>query len=162
MGVGFVLIFVVIFSVSSPRSSRSFLRFILTDPLSASHSHRPSLCITKHGVALLNTESEWIRLLLMDSPTFLSTSRSACFGDLSSTRFYQCSSWRLHWCQSTSHHTAFPSADIHVWFPSQWHPFRCYILHLDTWGLDTLLASIVHFLTADFWCVLDFLLALRR
>ena len=41
---------------SSPRSSRSFLRFILADPLSASHSRRPFLCITKHGVALLNTE----------------------------------------------------------------------------------------------------------
>ena len=27
-------------------------------------------------------ESEWISLRLMDSPTFLSTSRSACFGDL--------------------------------------------------------------------------------
>jgi hypothetical protein len=38
MGVGFVLLFVVIFSASSPRSSRSFLRFILADPLSASQS----------------------------------------------------------------------------------------------------------------------------
>ncbi len=84
-----------------------------------------------------------------------------------STRFYQCASWRLaswrlHWWQSTLHHAAFPSADIHVWIPFQRHPFRRYILHLDTWGLDTLLASIVHFLTADFWCILDFLLALRR
>ena len=26
------------------------------------------------------------------------------------------------------------SSDIHVWLPSQRHPSRCYVLHLDTWG----------------------------
>ena len=97
MGVGFVLLFVVIFSASSSHSSPSFLRFILDDPLSASHSRRPSLCIKtfsphRRGESEWITrsrspkhrrgESEWISLRLVDSPTFLSTSRSACFGDL--------------------------------------------------------------------------------
>ena len=27
---------------------------------------------------------------------------------------------------------SFPSADIHVWLPSQWHPSWRYSLHLDT------------------------------
>ena len=82
---------------SSLRSSCSFLRFILDDPLSASHSRRPSLCIKtfsphRRGESEWITrsrspkhrrgESEWISLRLVDSPTFLSTSRSACFGDL--------------------------------------------------------------------------------
>jgi hypothetical protein len=44
--------------------------------------------------------------------------------------------------QSTLQHVVFPSTDIHVLFPSQRNPSRRYILHLDTWGLDTLLASI--------------------
>jgi hypothetical protein len=68
---------------SSLRSSCSFLRFILADPLSVSHSRRPSLCITTFSShERRRGESEWISLRLMDSPTFLSTSFSACFGDL--------------------------------------------------------------------------------
>ena len=31
-------------------------------------------------------------------------------------------------------YTVFPSTDIHVCLPSNRHPFRCYSLHLDTWG----------------------------
>ena len=52
---------------------RCALRFILTDPLMETRSQSP-----KHR----RGESEWIRLRLMDSPTFSSTSRSAYFGDL--------------------------------------------------------------------------------
>jgi hypothetical protein len=38
-----------------PNRCGTFLRFILVDPLSVSHSHRPSLYITKQGVVLLHT-----------------------------------------------------------------------------------------------------------
>ncbi len=150
---------------SSLRSSCSFLRFILDDPLSASHSRRPSLFITtfsarRRGESEWITrsrspkhrrrESEWISLRLMDSPTFLinfALSMLWC-----STSFYQCASCRLNWWQSTLHHTSFPRTDIHVWLPSQRHPSRRYILHLDTWGLDTLLASIALLLILGvFW-----------
>jgi hypothetical protein len=82
---------------SSLHSSCSFLRFVLDDPLSASHSRRPSLCITtfsphsrgesewitrSRSAKHRRGESEWISLRLMDLPTFLSTSRSACLGNL--------------------------------------------------------------------------------
>ena len=85
-------------------------------------------------------ESEWISLRLMDSNGF-TNGFSYVFINFAlrmlwwSTHFYQCASWRLHWWQSTSHHVAFPSTDIHVWLPSQWYPSRRYMLHLDTWGL---------------------------
>jgi hypothetical protein len=44
---------------SSLRSSCSFFRFILADPLSSSHSRRPSLCITTFS-PYRRGESEWI------------------------------------------------------------------------------------------------------
>ena len=105
---------------------------------------------------------------LMDSPTFSSTSRSACFGDLHA-------STSSHIVMSAHHdvytggcllhfasYAAFPSADIHVWLSYLRYSSRRYILHLDTWGLHTFFTSIVHFLTAGSWCVLDILLTLRR
>ncbi len=86
---------------------RRFAIFVLFPSL---HSRRPSLCITFSPTLSLHHktrsrspkqrrgenewitrsrspehrrgESEWIRLRLMDSPTFSSTSRSTCLGDL--------------------------------------------------------------------------------
>jgi hypothetical protein len=86
-------------------SSFSPLQFTRPHPIVASLfvlfpsllSRRPSLCITtfsphRRGESEWITrsrspkhrrgENEWISLRLMDSPTFLSISRSACFGDL--------------------------------------------------------------------------------
>jgi hypothetical protein len=148
------------------------------------HSRRPSLCITfspslslyhktrcdcpnyRRGESEWITrsrspkhrrgESEWIGLLLMDSPTFSSTSRSACFGDLHA-------STSAHHDVYTggsllSHHASIPSADIHVWFPSQWHPSRHYILHSDTWGLCTLFTSMIIHISSlrDTWYNADY------
>ncbi len=57
---------------------------------------------------------------------------------------------------------AFPSADIHVWLPSQRYPSHHYVLHLHTQGSLYTLTNIVHFLTASFWCVFEFLLVLGQ
>jgi hypothetical protein len=65
----------------------------------------------------------------MDSPTLSSTSRSACFGDLIAS--------------TSAHHDVYTGGNLlrimlyfqerpHVWLPSQRHPFRRCILHLDT------------------------------
>jgi hypothetical protein len=73
------------------RSLYSFLRFILTDPLTESTlslHHKTRSRSSKHR----RGESEWIRLRLMDSPTFLSTSHSAFFGDLHASTSAQCTS----------------------------------------------------------------------
>ena len=50
---------------------------------------------------------------------------SACLGSLHVS---------LWWFVTIRNLAAFPNADIHVWFPSQCHPSRWYVLHLDTWG----------------------------
>ena len=93
--------------------------------------------------ALLNTEEGRVNGLdyapnTMDSPTFSSTSRSACFGDLHA-------STSSHIVMSAHHdvytggcllhfasYAAFPSADIHEWLSYLRHSSRRYILHLDT------------------------------
>jgi hypothetical protein len=72
---------------SSLHSSYSFLRFILADTLSAlqhfRHTRGESEWLTRsRSPKHRRGENEWISLRLLDSPTFSSISRSACFGDL--------------------------------------------------------------------------------
>ena len=89
---------------SSLRSSCSFLCFILDDPLSASHSRRPSLCITtfsphRRGESEWITrsrspkhrrgENEWISLRRGFAYVFINFAFNMLWW---STRFYQCAS----------------------------------------------------------------------
>jgi hypothetical protein len=43
--------------------------------------------------------------------------------------------WREVWRRlpTFASYASFPSANFHVWLPSEWHPFRRYILHSDTY-----------------------------
>ena len=99
----------------------SCLRYSLVDPLFSSHHNTKTqnscfrflfLSSSSHRRVQLcrRGESDWTDVTLrysLTSPTFTSLL------DLLRT---------------------FPREDIHVWFPSQRHPSRNYVLHLDTWG----------------------------
>jgi hypothetical protein len=78
--------------------------------------------------------------LLATSYLSVVITRSACFGVLhGSTSSHDVMRW-VRIMTSTSGCgflyfapcASFPSVDIHVWLPSQWHPPWRYVLHLDT------------------------------
>ncbi len=88
-----VVVLVILTAVNLPdhitSSLRSSCSFLLTRRPSfciktfSPHRRRESEWITRsRSPKHRRGESEWISLLLIDSPTFLSTSRSTCFGDL--------------------------------------------------------------------------------